>query len=287
MVITLLLMYSLGISFYLLRKNRLERNQSELDVVWQRITSNQNPSVKDVRAIAKIAKARQTEIPWYERSLSTIGIVAFFSMLVATSFQTINSARTEIESSNLKQEIKTLELQRGAWAKLIKDLSEVILLKQTSAGKLEQSEQDVLRQRLGEIERNEKPSKEIDTEQLKIHLALREYNEASTLINGSAFLADETSPEILLFLAEASFVDGARERAKFLLKKFEPSLSKQPVEWQIRFLVLSAAATSEPQSYVKEVAALKRISLNEAEEFLRSRLDELREQARRRSLNNR
>ena len=284
MFITLLLMYSLGISFYLIRKQRATNRRSELDNIWYHITSKPDPSMEDIKVIAEIAKVRQSEVPWYERSLSTLGIIAFFSMLIGTSVQTINSAKAEIESSSLRQEIKVLESQRSVWNKLIKGLSEVIVLKQSSTGKLEKSEEEVLQQRLGYIEESETSGNKNDLEKLKIYLALKQYAEASALIDNSTLVADEASPETLLFLAEVSFVDGAKGRAKSLLKKFETELSKQPVEWQLRFFVISAALSSDPKAYSKEVAALKHIELNEAEEWLKDKVDELKEQARKRGL---
>ena len=282
MLITLLLAYSLGISYYLVVKHRSQKANNDLDRIWKKAASTPNPSATELRSIAQLAKARQTEIPWYERSLSTIGIVAFFSMLIATSFQTINSAKTEIESTNLKQEIKGLEAQRASWKDLMKKLSEVVLLKQAGGMALENSEADVLRQRLGEINRGDQLSKEDDIEKLRILLALKEYDSASALIERSTFLNDEASPEILLLLSEASFLDGAYGRAKSLLTRIEPELSKQRVDWQLRFFVLNAALASDYDPYVNQVAALKRVSLSEANEWLKGKVAELKEQAARR-----
>ncbi len=284
MLTVLLLIYSVGISYYLIRKQKALAKRNELENVWQQITSKADPSDADIRAIARIARVRQGEISWFERSISTIGIVFFFSMLIATSIQTINSAKAEIESANLKQELKGLESQRNAWNKLIKELSEVIVLKQSNYGRLEKSEEEVLRQRLTQVEEIEKPDKEDEAEKLKLYLALKQYDKASALIDKSTLLADAASPETLIFLAEMSFLDGARARAKTLLKKFESELSKQPVEWQLRFFIVSAAISADPKLYGKEVAALKQIQLNEAEEWLADRVAELKAQARRRNL---
>src|ERR1043166_892046 len=283
MIITLLLIYCLIVTCYLLYSHRLQHKETELDKLWKEITDKPNPTAADIRAITRVAKVRQTDIPWYERSLSTIGIVAFFSMIVATSFQTVNSAKTDIESSYLRQEIKALEAQRAGWKTMMKNLSEVIILKQMSNGKLETSEKDVLKQRLTDLDQAASGTQEDEIEKLKIYLALKQFDNASALVEKSQLLADQAPPETLLFLAETSFIDGARARTKLLLSKFEPKLSKQPVEWQLRFLVISAALDSNPGAYSKDVAALKGTSLNEAEEWLNGRVDELRLEARRRA----
>lgn len=281
MLTTLLIIYGLSMTLYLLRKQRVQNKQTELDKIWKEITAKPDPTVDDLKAIAEIAKVRQTEIPWYERSLSTIGLVAFFSMLIGTSFQTINSAKTEIESSNLRQEIKGLELQRAAWNKLVKSLSEVIVLKQMNSGKLAESERDVLRQRIRDLEQTTNKTKQDESEQLKIYLALNQFDNASALVEKSQVLLEDTTPENLLLLAEASFLDGAKNRAKVLLSKFEPNISKQPQDWQVRFFILSAALDPNPGNYAKDVAAIKGISLSEAGEFLNARVDELKQNARR------
>lgn len=281
MLTTLLIIYGLSMTLYLLRKQRVQNKQTELDKIWKEITAKPKPTVDELKAIAEIAKVRQTEIPWYERSLSTIGLVAFFSMLIGTSFQTINSAKTEIESSNLRQEIKGLELQRAAWNKLVKSLSEVIVLKQMNSGRLAESERDVLRQRIRDLEQTTNKTKQDESEQLKIYLALNQFDNASALVEKSQVLLEDTTPENLLLLAEASFLDGAKNRAKVLLSKFEPNISKQPQDWQVRFFILSAALDPNPGNYAKDVAAIKGISLSEAGEFLNARVDELKQNARR------
>jgi hypothetical protein len=205
-------------------------------------------------------------------------------MIIATAVQTINSAKAEIDSSNLRREIKELESQRNSWKKLVKELSEVIILKQTSHGKLEKSEEEVLKQRLSQIEDVEKPDKSDDIEKLKILLSLKQYDKASALIDQSALLSDDISMESILFLSEMCFVDSSKGRAKSLLKKFETQLSKQPIEWQLRYFVINAALNQDIKLFAKEVAGLKRIPLHEAEEWLASKVDELKESARRRSL---
>jgi len=65
----------------------MRHRQSELDRIWKDVTAKTDLTVEELKAIVEVAKARQTEIPWYERSLSTIGILAFFSMMLATSFR--------------------------------------------------------------------------------------------------------------------------------------------------------------------------------------------------------
>jgi hypothetical protein len=284
MLVTLLSIYSLALTGYVIRAHRIQYRQTELDNIWKSITDKPDPSAEELKTIARVAKVRQTEIPWYERSVSTIGLVAFLSMIIATSFQTINSAKTDIESSNVRQEIKVLESQRAGWKKMLKSLSEVIVLKQMDSGKIEDSEKDVLKQRLKDLEDADSGLSVDELERLQLYLALQEYDNAASLVEKSSTLANGTSPEHLLLLAETSFLDGAKGRTKFLLNKFEPTLSKQPVEWQVRFFVVKAALDVSPTSYSKDVAAVKGMGLTEAEELLSTRVEQLKQQARRRAV---
>lgn len=282
MFLILLLTYSIAVSAYLFRVNQLRHGQDDLEPMWQRLTSKEELSFAEVKALTEIAKVRQMQIPWYERSLSALGIVAFLSMLVATSFQTINAVKTEVESKSLRDEIHSLEAQRDSWNRLIRDLSEVIVLKATN-DKLEKSEQGVLKQRLSEIERVDNSDKETDSEKLRIYLALKLYDNASTLIEKSKALGDAATSENIIFLAEMSYLDGARGRTKVLLKKFESGLANQPIDWQARFYVLNAALSADPKLYGNEIAALKHISLDEANQWLEIKVNELRSEAKRRA----
>lgn len=283
MFVTLLLAYALGISAYLIIKQRTQSKRSELDAIWEIVSANEKPTGAEIKAIARIAKVRQSEIPWYERSISTIGIVAFFSMIIATGVQTLSSVKAEVESIRLRQEIKELEAQRSLWKKNVKELSEVIVLKQTNSGKLETSEEDILRQRLAQIEETASPSKQDVADKLKVYMALKRYDEASALVEQSTLLDDATSPGDLLFLAEMSFLDGAKGRAKALLKKFESELSKQPSDWQLRYLVVNAALSNDPKSFGPQVAALRHEEISEAEDWLMKEVGYLKDRARRRN----
>ncbi len=278
MLTTFLSIYSLMLTAYLIKVYRKRNKNTELDTIWKEITARTNPTAADLTAIAEVAKARQSEIHWFERSVSTIGIVAFFSMIIATTVQTINSAKTDIESSNVKQEIKALEAQRVTWKKLLKSLSEVIVLKQLN-GRLEESEKDVLRQRLQDLEEADSGKAEDERERLKLYLALGRHENASALVEKSSVVAADTTPENLILLAETSYVDGAKSRANLFLNKFEPNLSKQPVDWQVRFFVLKAALAGTPAAYAKDVAAVKGTDLAEAEQFLVGRVEQLKQRA--------
>jgi hypothetical protein len=277
MIYVLLSLYSVVISIYLIWRQKQVHKPSELDGIWNKITVKDTYDADDLKAIAEIAKVRQSEAPWYERSVSTIGIVAFFSMLIATSVQTVGSAKTEIESSNLRWEIKELELQRNSWRKLVKELSELIIYKKGSDTKLEKSEGDVLQQRLIQIEEIDKNSLEEESEKLKIYLALKQFDKAAALIDKLPL--EGTTSETKLFLAEMCFIDGAKERAKPLLEKFEHELSKQPVEWQVRYFSINVALGSNPEEYRNEVSALKQITQEEAVSLLRDKANELKMQA--------
>jgi hypothetical protein len=283
-LLVLLSVYSIVASYLLARRRAISKRTSALDGVWEGITGTPNPSPEAIMAIAEIAKVRQAEIPWYERSLSTIGILAFLSMIVATGFQTINSAKAEAESASLRREAKILESQRNSWKKLVKELSGVVVLKQASFGKIDKSEEEVLRQRLDQIDEIEKPGKDEDTERLKIYLALKQYDDAAALIHRSTWLSEGVSSENLLFLAEMSFVDGAKGEATSLLNHLDSQLSKQPLEWQLRYFVIRAAIDSDLASYSRQIAAIKGLSLEDAQDWLQRRVSELRQQASRRSL---
>lgn len=284
MLVAFLSIYAVALTLYLLQLHRTRNRETELDRIWKDVTQKPNLTTEDLKAIAEVAKVRQTALPWYERSVSTIGIVAFFSMLIATSLQSINSANTEIESSNVRQEIKALEAQRDVWKQLVKSLSEVIVLKQLNSGKIEESERDILRQRVKDLEQAETGKPETDSERLKIYLALQQFDNASAIVEKSSALAESTLPETLLLLAENSFLDGAKSRTKLLLSKFEPNISKQPLEWQVRFFVIKAALEPSPEVYTKEVAAIRGMDLKEAQELLIARVEQLKQNAKRRAL---
>jgi len=131
------------------------------------------------------------------------------------------------------------------------------VLKQINSGRIEESEKNVLMQRLSHLEQEDSGVTEDEIERLKLYLALQKYDQASALVEKSSVLVNGTSPENLLLLAEASFLDGVKSRTRSLLDKFEPNISKQPVEWQVRFFVLKSALDGSPSYYSKGVSAIK------------------------------
>ncbi len=49
----------------------------------------------------EIEKLRRSDTPWFEKSISTIGTIAFFSMVAATVIQTIDASITKEKNTIL------------------------------------------------------------------------------------------------------------------------------------------------------------------------------------------
>ncbi|MGZ0080164.1 hypothetical protein [Methylomonas sp. YC3] len=228
--------------------------------------------------LVELSKLQQNELPWFERSLSTIGVVAFFSMIIATGVQTFKATIDQLELASLKYDIKQLENQKKIFDKLIPDISRTVLQEYRKNGYLFPDEKEFATQRIAQLD--EKPTlsmPEIE-EMFNLSIATGDLSHAVASIRKNSDLLMQTDVNSLMILAEYNFHNGASNIANQILDKVRDRIMSSngnvPDGIKFRFYVLDSIL--EPnlnhENYVGLLAGQLGITKNEAKLRLESEI---------------
>src|SRR5258707_11464655 len=91
------------------RQSQKDRLSTEVD----KISLDQFSAPEKLQALSHLAVIQQHRVPWYERSLSTIGVVAFLGMIIATGVQIIKTSVESGKAEQLQQQVAALNQERS------------------------------------------------------------------------------------------------------------------------------------------------------------------------------
>jgi hypothetical protein len=242
------------------------------------IDKSELPAVDRVNAIIEVAKLRQASLPWFERSISTAGVVAFFSMLIGTGFQAVKSNSDAIHAEQIERDVRELQLQKSDFDKAVAELAQSIMSQYQRTSFIDEAAIRVLRARLRFLERDGSIARDRMIEAFEITMIIGDYGAASRVLNGHMDLLDKTKSTDLIILVEYYYLTADSNSARALLKNLDAMLNDAPSSIRIRAIVLNALVNPGLQEdLVTQYATLLRIDREDAA----TRLD--REKARMRN----
>lgn len=200
------------------------------------------------------------ETAWYEKSISTIGIVAFFSMTITAGIQTIKLAIDDYKLERSKTDMAVLLQEKDRVQALIARLSRATLSQVQEAGTLDRASQELLHHRLEVLLGSSSATKEELGEAFEISLILRDYQAAKELAAEHRDLLQQANPGDRLALAEFYFISGSKYAAKDILASLEPIGPTLPKPWQVRMIILKARIDEKADKYAPDLANLLQIS---------------------------
>lgn len=265
----LLIVYALCLTLLFLLKNFRLQKDSLIGQLREAAKNEDLSALEHFNSLCEIAKIQQNQIPWYERSVSTIGIVAFISMLIATGIQTISATHESLKVDFLKVEVEKLIKQKNEAETLVADISNAIFSIHLKSGKLDAAEAAILRYRMNQLENVSKLDEKVLIEQYRISLILGDFDKAIGILDQNIKLLDETSDIDQVSLAEYYYLTGGHEKAKELLSMLLPRLSILSDQLKFRIVVLSALSDpdikTKTDNYVRQIASLLKMNFTEAE----------------------
>ncbi len=255
------------VNHYRLRKNVLVEQLLELAQHSDRTDSEK------FEFLAEVVKLENMQVAWYEKSISTIGVVAFFSMLITVGLQTVNSARQSVEDDKLRTQIAELASQKNDTENIIREVSSAIVRLYTKTGKLDEKDSKILRHRLMQLENSQNMSNIEIVENYKIAMIVGDFQNAIRLLEDNIGLLDSTSYADQITLAEYYFFTGVEEQARNIVETLRNRSYSFTEMWQYKYVALSALLDpnfeDQSDNYFRQVAGIFRITLEEA----RSRLE--------------
>ena len=228
------------------------------------------------KLLTALAAVRGATTPWYERTISVVGVVAFFSMTIATGFQTFSAASREVKQEQLKVELVELEEELAAADKFLEEMARAALARSIDPRRISRDERNVLRYRLTSIQSRKSQDATAIREGLALAMTLSDYESAAEFVDRNWNLLDETIPADRVSLAEYYYLVGSHGAARDIASDLELNRTLPP-QVEKRLIVLRAALDFTFDDQVRELARLLAVNPEEAHRILRNDVSKLKE----------
>lgn len=267
----LFITYSLTITLVLIFRIRTDqsRNKTLLEKLRETANNDQLTPQERFNSLSRVAKIEQGQIPWYERSISTIGAVLFFSMIITTAVQTIKATHLNFKTDQLLVKIGKLEKQAEEAEKIVPILASSVIDLYHKDAILNSTRISILKHRLKQLDEVSKLNNDQIMEQYNIAIILGEYEKAVEIIDRNIQVLDRTKIPDQISLAEYYFLTGAEPMSKKIIAGLKSKISDLPAQWQFKLIVLSALMDSNfeqnKKKYILEVSGILLTSSDNAE----------------------
>lgn len=273
-VVIILSIYALTSTLILLyqqkRKPKLSASGDEL----AKLASAMQKPTEKADVLVEIIKLEQSQIPWWERAFSTIGIIALASMSVAATVQTLNATFVQEKLDQSERQVSQLKKEIGESTELLATMSKMILEQYRDFGRRDTTAVRLLNFRLDQILNTLAPTAEQLKDAYAISLALEQYDVALSILNQHPDIMSTTLVADRVTLAEFYVLSGALEQAKPLIETVAPDYARLDKSIKMRFLVVDSVLHGSDKN-VAAVQALLKISPEEAKVALEKKMGSL------------
>ena len=228
------------------------------------------PSAESVKAYSEFRRTMQLELSWYQRSLSTFGVIAFVSMTVAAAIQTVRANKEQMDAEALRKENTQIEAQVSSIAK---DMAIQMQSEYLTGVRPNDTEKQLLRYRLNELAR-QPITLDIARERFDAAIMLDDHNAALSAY-ASYPKGVDVRPEDRVRLAEGALMMGNPIAARALFLGLLESSVQLDKSLRARVIILETALDPE-KLRAEEYAALKGISPIEARTIIGAKSRDLR-----------
>lgn len=232
------------------------------------IVEHEKSAAEKLKAIASLTELRKTMSPWYQKYLSTIGVIGLFSMTIAAGVQTINSTTQQYRADSLEAELEDKTEQVEAAQLFVAEVSSAIQSGAFGTQRIGDVERKILRYRLDEL----RSVNDLDNAQLSelfsLALVLREYDLAVEILERNKELLSVTNPADQLTLAEYYNLVGSTTAAQQIVDGLDSLNVVQSAEFVKRLVFLKLALGADVDELASAYANAFKIRRDEAVEIL-------------------
>lgn len=280
-----LLIYSVLLSavYMYSRRRQLSPLEDELRGLSRSLELVETP--KDRASILQaLAELRRASIPWHERAISTIGVIAFFSMSIAVVIQTISANLQQARVERLESGLAALKEERAAAERFLAEVSHAVTTGVLDPRALGDVERRVLQYRLdrlrGKLDRDEKETREV----YSLAMALGRYDVAAAIMERHTDLFDMARPGDRLSLAEYYYLVGSHEASAQLQRELWKDRLNLARPLARRLIVLGAALDVPLEEAALEMTRVLKVRTDEARQIVLREVEALKTGAQRREI---
>ena len=278
-----LVAYCVGTTCVVIASIFLRRRVEAIRLLKKVLEEDLSPENR-IDGLKELGNLEVQRIPWYERSLSVVGIFAFFSMLIATGIQTLAGMQQTSRTDDLRKEVEMLAGERETAEAVISLAAESEMRRFAISSSLHPEAKRLIKHRENYLRESIASPAGVDDERVKddtrelytIYIYFNDYESAVSLLEQSTDLLDATKLVDRITLAEYYILIRLNESAREILDGVEPHYHDLGDVWKEKFTILTAISTpARLDECVYTLAGLREISVEEAQSLL------LRERKRR------
>ena len=255
-------------AFFLYEYFRKDDKTSGLFSQCMDIVEKEESTTEKIKAISALNDLKKSVSPWYEKYLSTIGVIGLFSRTIAAVVQTINSTIQQSRADALEENMSELKEQVAAAELFVADVSSAIQSGAFDTQRIGEIERRILRYRFEELRKSTKLDNQALSEAFSLALVLREFETAVELLEENRELLDGSYPADQLTLAEYYYLVGSNSAAQQIVDQIDEEGGSHPRSFVKRFVVLKVALGAPIENVVGEFATTFDIKRDQAIESL-------------------
>jgi hypothetical protein len=260
----------------LLRRIASDRSDTAAIVVAAQVAnyakSASNLSEAQVKQFVEVAKLAESSRPWYERALSTIGVIAFVALTTGAVVQSISASVQQAKSERLADEQRRFEAERAIVDQALADISSAVLADPLT---LRRGWDKALDHRLAALDSKSELSAEELAECFQILVLRRDYPRAAKLIDQNSSSISAEDPNMLVILAEYRLMSGMEQVARKYVDEVTERRDGLSLGARLRWLALRSYLGEPLDSLIPDVRNMLRVSDGEAREVLEARVSNL------------
>ena len=233
-------------------------------------------SIKKIEFLLEIKKIEAETIPWFMKAISTIGIVAFFSMILATLIQTIELNNKKNELIELKKnELVILKQQKefdNTIDILISNIEEQLIKYKI---KLTKEHINIIQYKIKKLENTTTP------DYYKLYRLAILINDKEKAFNAIT-KTDRKSKNIadIISLIEYQCYIGNKNRANSLLQKYNletkvTKLKTSSPKWALKIYILMSFISDNRMKYISEIQFILKKTEEETKSWLNREIKRL------------
>ena len=255
-------------AFFLYEYFRKDDKTTELFAQCVEIVKNEESPTEKIKAISALNDLKKTLSPWYEKYLSTVGVIGLFSMTVAAGVQTINSTAQQSRADVLESDLAELKSQVELAEQFVANVSSAIQSGAFDTQRIGEIERRILRYRFDELRTSTDLNSEALSEAFSLALVLREFETAVELLEKNRELLNDRHPADQLTLAEYYYLVGSNSAAQQIVNDIDAAGGAQQRSFVKRLAVLKVALGAPAEDVVGDYANAFDIRRDQALESL-------------------
>lgn len=229
-------------------------------------------SEAELKQFVEIAKLAESSRPWYERALSTIGVIAFVGLTTGAVVQSINASVQQAKAERLTDEQRRFEDDRAVVDQALGDISSAVLADPLT---LRRGWDKALSHRLVALETQANRTNEELAESFQILVLLGEFGRAAELVDQNSSAISVNDPNMLVILAEYRLMSGMDQAARQYVSSIAGSREGLSASARLRWLALRSYFGEPIDVLAPEVRELLRVSDSEARAILQDKVSRL------------